>query len=552
MRERDGSLSALAATKEHLRLFVENAPAGLAMFDRDMRYLAASARYAELYRLHVPDLVGQLHVEVFPDLPQRWKDSWQRCLAGAVERAKDDPFPRADGSLDYVDWEIRPWRNGDGEIGGVVLLSEVVTDRRHADAALSRSEEGYRALFDRSPFGIAELAGEDGTIVRANARLGAILGVPVVSLHGRPLTDLVVSDEQAALREDLAVMRTGRVLRLERELHVALPRGRTALLCITCTALEATSAVMVTVAETTRRRSADDPASGKATTPRAEVTSEAEARWTAMVQASPLAMVITAAGTGQVRDANPAFEKLLGYDRDALVGRSAVELGILGADMRRSLMAELLANGGGASSTLRVRAKDGTERIIDVAVSTDRLRGESCFVTIARDVTEQRRAEEELEAREHAMLAAFENAPIGLAFGLPAEDRFAAVNRRLCEILGHTKEELLAQSIIGLTHPDDVPHPGTHAAARERSGQQRVGGQTVRAEGRQRRRVRSSNRRRSRGARTSPHRRRVHRPHGPTPGRGRARETASSPTRTRPWPRMATHRPISSGNRRRS
>ncbi|MFO0735579.1 MAG: PAS domain S-box protein [Labilithrix sp.] len=453
MTERDGSLSALAASEEHLRLFVQNAPAGLAMFDRDMRYLAASARYAELYRLHVPDLVGQLHVEVFPDLPQRWKDSWQRCLGGAVERAKDDPFPRADGSLDYVDWEIRPWRNAAGEIGGVVLLSEVVTDRRRAAAALSRSEERYRALFDRSPFGIAELAGEDGTIVRANAQLGAILGLPIISLHGRPLVDLVVAADHAALREDLTVVRTGRVSYLERELHLALPRGRTALVCVTCTALEEANAVMVTVADMTKRRSV----SGKGTTPPGAVTSEAEARWTAMVQASPLAMVMTAAGSGRVLDANPAFEQLLGYDRGALVGRTAVELGIIGADFRREFAEELRANGRGARSALRVRAKDGGERIIEVAISADTLRGEDCFVTIARDVTEQRRAEEELEAREQAMLAAFENAPIGLAFGIPGESRLAAVNRRVCEMLGYTREVLLTKSIVELSHPDDIP-----------------------------------------------------------------------------------------------
>ena len=118
---------ALRESQERLALFVEHAPAAIAMFDREMRYLVASRRWVSDYGLGTREIFGRSHYEIFPDLPERWKDVHRRCLAGAVERKERDPFPRADGTTDWVNWEIRPWRDADGGVGGLVMFTEVVT-----------------------------------------------------------------------------------------------------------------------------------------------------------------------------------------------------------------------------------------------------------------------------------------------------------------------------------------------------------------------------------------------------------------------------------------
>ncbi len=111
-----------------LKLFVEYAPAAIAMFDTKMRYIAASRRYLTDYRLGEINVIGHSHYEIFPEIPERWKNIHQRCLAGAIEHADTDPFPREDGTLDWVRWEIHPWYNQKGEIGGIILFSEVITN----------------------------------------------------------------------------------------------------------------------------------------------------------------------------------------------------------------------------------------------------------------------------------------------------------------------------------------------------------------------------------------------------------------------------------------
>lgn len=123
----------LRRNEEVFRLFVEHSPAAIAMFDREMRYLAASRRYLVDYDLGEQQLVGRSHYEVFPEMPERWKQIHRRCLAGAIEKCDEDPFPRADGTIDWVRWEVRPWAVSDGGIAGLILFSEVITERKRAE-----------------------------------------------------------------------------------------------------------------------------------------------------------------------------------------------------------------------------------------------------------------------------------------------------------------------------------------------------------------------------------------------------------------------------------
>ncbi len=125
-------LEDLRAGEERLRLFIEHAPAALVMLDREMRYLAVSQRWMKDFGL-ADSIVGRSHYEVFPELPPAWKESHERCLAGAIEKYPADKLVRADGSSFWLKREVRPWRDNQGRIGGLVISWEDITASKQAE-----------------------------------------------------------------------------------------------------------------------------------------------------------------------------------------------------------------------------------------------------------------------------------------------------------------------------------------------------------------------------------------------------------------------------------
>jgi PAS domain S-box-containing protein len=111
------------------------------MFDREMRYLALSRRWKEDYGLGDVEVRGKSHYEVFPEIGEKWKAIHRRGLEGEVIRADEDAFVRADGSVQWLRWEVRPWLRDDGTVGGVLIFSEDISPYK-------RAEEGQRRLAD--------------------------------------------------------------------------------------------------------------------------------------------------------------------------------------------------------------------------------------------------------------------------------------------------------------------------------------------------------------------------------------------------------------------
>ena len=200
--ERRQAEGELQRNEQVLRLFVEHSPAAIAMLDRDMKYIVASRRYLMDYDLGEQNVTGRSHYDIFPEILERWKQIHRRCLAGAMERADEDPFPRASGKLDWVRWEIRPWYERASEIGGIILFSEVITERKLAEAALRESEELWRNVFAAANDAILILDAHYN-ILATNQSATEIYGYAGPELVRLNLRDLRAPETQAQLERQM-------------------------------------------------------------------------------------------------------------------------------------------------------------------------------------------------------------------------------------------------------------------------------------------------------------------------------------------------------------
>jgi PAS domain S-box-containing protein len=180
----------LTEREAQLALFVEHAPAAIAMFDPEMRYLAASRRYLSDFQLP-PDiqLIGRSFYEIFRDIPPRWRHVHTRVLAGEELGHEEDPFRGLDGRTDWCRWLMKPWRTAEGRIGGALLFSEVITEQVAGRRALADSEARFRATFENAAVGIAHFD-PDFRWLRVNKALCRILGYPADELVTKSLEEI--------------------------------------------------------------------------------------------------------------------------------------------------------------------------------------------------------------------------------------------------------------------------------------------------------------------------------------------------------------------------
>ncbi|MDP5061784.1 MAG: PAS domain S-box protein [Maribacter sp.] len=126
--------------EKHHQIFIEQTPTAIAMLDTNMVYLAASQRWLKDFKLEDETIVGRSHYDIFPEIGDDWKTKNQECLKGAIDICDEAPFTRADGSIQWIYWDVRPWYNANGEIGGLLMHTGDITDQKEKELERKRVE----------------------------------------------------------------------------------------------------------------------------------------------------------------------------------------------------------------------------------------------------------------------------------------------------------------------------------------------------------------------------------------------------------------------------
>lgn len=196
--ERKRITDQLAEREEQLRLFNEYTPASQVMLDREMRYITMSNRYKAEYNLtHIPseDLVGTFIYDSWEGFPERWKQVNLRAMQGNIERCDEESYIGTDGQLRWITYEVRPWHQANGEIGGIIVFSEDITKTKEAELR-------FRALVEKSMVGVYII--QSNTIIYANPRMAEIFGYTVEEMTGMNVGNLMFPEDREELTRILA------------------------------------------------------------------------------------------------------------------------------------------------------------------------------------------------------------------------------------------------------------------------------------------------------------------------------------------------------------
>ena len=124
---------------------------------------------------------------------------------------------------------------------------------------------------------------------------------------------------------------------------------------------------------------------------------QSQERFAKAFRSSPLGITISSEEDGRYLDTNPAFLKMLGYERDEILGRTAAEIKLWAdIEQRRAMIEQLKAQQRSKPMRVRFRARSGQYLLVEVAAERIQLDDEPCILAIIHDITEAKQLELQL------------------------------------------------------------------------------------------------------------------------------------------------------------
>ena len=187
-----------------------------------------------------------------------------------------------------------------------------------------------------------------------------------------------------------------------------------------------------------------------------ETLRASEEKFFKIFQASPDCIAIVDFGSGGVLDVNERFEEITGYARSEILGRTFTDLDLLvDATLRKTMVSKLHESGSIRDFEYQMRRKTGDIATISWSAEVIEIAGRRCFVSVHRDVTGQKTAEESLHRTETKYSEVVENAS-DIIFTLDRDGYFLSMNRAGRDISGYVAENSRGLNLRQLVVPEQA------------------------------------------------------------------------------------------------
>jgi PAS domain S-box-containing protein len=424
-------------------LLFEKAGVGLCLVAPDGTVLRTNAEWLRSTGYAAEQVIGENILELFSETRDMALTLHARARAGhRVEVPRHAQW--VNGRETWWEESVAPVPM-EGGMGLLITSREVtdgawsfrgVTGREGADEELRASEERFRAFFHTAAVGTAELS-LDGRFIEVNERMCKLTGYGRAELLGMRPADLTHPGDRA--REDLklsAYLR-GEAPTYEAEKRYVRKDGTVIWVQVWAAIIRdasgrASRSAGIIQDITERKRS-----------------EEALRRHELVVQQSRDVILFMRHEDGRIVEANPAATVAYGYTRDELLNLTIHDLrepetrALVGSQMTE-------ADARGALFESVHRRKDGSTFPVEVSSRGVTVDGTHMLISVVRDITERKRAEEALRESEERLRAAFAASPDAINVNRLRDGAYVAVNRRFEQLSLWPREEAMGKTVVDL------------------------------------------------------------------------------------------------------
>jgi len=453
----------LRASEERYRATFEQAAVGITHTSFDGKFLRCNARFAEIIGYPLEEIPGMSFHQITAPEDQAHSEKVRLQMAGGADASStwEKRYLRKDGRLTWVKVTVSTQRDTEGEPLYHIVLVEDINARKEAEArlaaateALRLSETHYRTIFQTSVDGICISQVSDGRFIDANKKYLDMVGFEREEVIGRTSEELNLW-AGPEIREQLFDTNHQQEGFHGQEVLCKRRNGDLYWAEVSAAPIEigGVPCFLSIVRDISAAKAAQDHLA--ATT---EALRLSEAHYRTVFQTSVDGICISQFSDGQYIDANPAFLDLFGYAREELIGRTSFELNFwTDPDVRRR-MADLLTQGSSIRDLeMLARKKDGSTIWIQVSASAIEIEDTPCVLSIVRDVSAAKAAEEQLAAAQRARQAsearyqaAFETTSDSVTISRLADGVYIECNQAFLDSLGYEREEVIGHTSLEL------------------------------------------------------------------------------------------------------
>jgi PAS domain S-box-containing protein len=440
----------LRESEQRFASFMLHLPAVAWIKDLDGRYLYVNSETERVFPALFAEIVGSTDFDLFPeDTARHFKDMDQLVLAeGSIKTT--EVLRQPDGTERYAIVTKFALPGPDGTPSYVAGVGFDVTERLQAEEALRESEERFHAIFNLAAVGIAQVT-VDGKLLLINQKLCNIIGYTIDELLSVTAFQISHPDDIERHLAELRRLLEGQIPNYAIEKRLIHKNGSIVWVHLTVTLVRdqprQPDYLIAIVQDINERKSAED------------ALLESEEKFYKIFNLAPIGITITTLDEGIVVEINESGERLSGYRRDEVIGRTVFELSTWKDPATRAeIVKEILDSGVVREREVTVIDKRGRDFWGLFSGVVIEIRGKKHLLTLLTDINERKKAQEALKESEERFRLLAETAPVMIWEAGP-DGHCTFLNKPWIEYtgmdLGPQRENLIDGWTDGI-HPDDL------------------------------------------------------------------------------------------------